>query len=44
MVSALRQKLEAHGSRLIHTLRGHGYVFVAQPAGSRWQELVMLGK
>lgn len=26
-VSALRRKLEAHGPRLIHTIRGAGYVF-----------------
>ncbi|WP_110081074.1 response regulator transcription factor [Actinokineospora spheciospongiae] len=24
-ISALRRKLEAHGPRLIHTIRGHGY-------------------
>lgn len=28
-VSALRRKLEAHGPRLIHTIRGHGYVLRA---------------
>lgn len=33
-VSSLRRKLEAHRPRLIHTLHGRGYVFVAQPAGS----------
>ena len=26
-VMELRRKLEAHGQRLIHTLRGRGYVF-----------------
>ncbi|PWG74288.1 DNA-binding response regulator, partial [Enterococcus hirae] len=25
-VSALRRKLEAHGPRLVHTVRGVGYV------------------
>jgi two-component system copper resistance phosphate regulon response regulator CusR len=29
-VMELRRKLEAHGSRLIHTLRGRGYVFSAR--------------
>lgn len=28
-ISALRRKLEVHGSRLIHTIRGHGYVLRA---------------
>ena len=27
----LRRKLEAHGPRLIHTLRGRGYVFSTRP-------------
>jgi DNA-binding response OmpR family regulator len=27
----LRRKLEAHGSRLIHTLRGRGYLFGDPP-------------
>jgi two-component system, OmpR family, copper resistance phosphate regulon response regulator CusR len=26
-VMELRRKLEAHGPRLIHTLRGRGYIF-----------------
>jgi two-component system, OmpR family, copper resistance phosphate regulon response regulator CusR len=30
-VMELRKKLEAHGSRLIHTVRGRGYVFGAEP-------------
>jgi len=30
-VSELRRKLENHGDRLIHTLRGRGYVFGPQP-------------
>jgi two-component system, OmpR family, copper resistance phosphate regulon response regulator CusR len=30
-VMELRRKLEAHGPRLIHTLRGRGYVFGAPP-------------
>jgi two-component system copper resistance phosphate regulon response regulator CusR len=29
-IMELRRKLEAHGSRLIHTLRGRGYVFSAR--------------
>ena len=32
-VHALRQKLEAHGPRLIHTLRGRGYLFGDPPGG-----------
>jgi DNA-binding response OmpR family regulator len=32
-VSALRKKLEAHGSRLIHTERGEGYMFRPAAAG-----------
>ena len=32
-VFELRRKLEAHGERLIHTLRGRGYVFSASPGG-----------
>jgi two-component system copper resistance phosphate regulon response regulator CusR len=31
-VMELRKKLEAHGSRLIHTLRGRGYVFGGEDA------------
>ncbi|WP_020496574.1 response regulator transcription factor [Sciscionella marina] len=31
-VSALRRKLEAHGPRLVHTVRGSGYVFRAEAA------------
>lgn len=31
-VMELRRKLEAHGPRLIHTLRGRGYVFGESPA------------
>ena len=30
-VMELRRKLEAHGARLIHTLRGRGYLFGAAP-------------
>jgi DNA-binding response OmpR family regulator len=30
-VSALRRKLEAHGPRLLHTVRGLGYVLRAEP-------------
>lgn len=30
-VSSLRRKLEAHGPRLIHTVRGVGYVFKGSP-------------
>ena len=30
-VMALRRKLEAHGPRLIHTLRGRGYVLESRP-------------
>src|SRR5215207_8971903 len=30
-VSALRRKLEAHGPRLVHTVRGIGYRVAAQP-------------
>jgi len=33
-VHALRQKLEAHGPRLIHTLRGRGYLFGDPPWGA----------
>jgi two-component system copper resistance phosphate regulon response regulator CusR len=33
-VMELRRKLEAHGGRLIHTLRGRGYVFGEPDAGS----------
>ena len=29
-VMALRRKLEAHGPRLIHTLRGRGYLFAVR--------------
>lgn len=32
-VFELRRKLEAHGDRLIHTLRGRGYVFGDAPGG-----------
>lgn len=28
-VSALRRKLEVHGPRVIHTVRGHGYLMRA---------------
>ncbi|WP_031464986.1 response regulator transcription factor [Sciscionella sediminilitoris] len=31
-VSALRRKLEAHGPRLVHTVRGNGYVFRTEAA------------
>jgi two-component system copper resistance phosphate regulon response regulator CusR len=31
-VMELRRKLESHGPRLIHTLRGRGYLFGAEPA------------
>jgi two-component system copper resistance phosphate regulon response regulator CusR len=34
-VVELRRKLEAHGPRLIHTLRGRGYLFGEAPAGLR---------
>ena len=34
-VMELRRKLEAHGPRLIHTLRGRGYVFGAPRRGQR---------
>ncbi|MBV8558212.1 MAG: response regulator transcription factor [Planctomycetaceae bacterium] len=34
-VFELRRKLEAHGGRLIHTLRGRGYVFGDPPGESR---------
>jgi two-component system copper resistance phosphate regulon response regulator CusR len=30
-VMELRRKLEAHGTRLIHTLRGRGYLFGGRP-------------
>jgi two-component system copper resistance phosphate regulon response regulator CusR len=33
-IKELRRKLEAHGPRMIHTLRGRGYVFGDLPAGS----------
>lgn len=39
-VKELRRKLEAHGARLIHTLRGRGYLFGAPPgAGAGSGEL-----
>jgi DNA-binding response OmpR family regulator len=34
-VMELRRKLEAHGSRLIHTLRNRGYLFGKQPGPCR---------
>jgi two-component system copper resistance phosphate regulon response regulator CusR len=34
-VMELRRKLEAHGPRLIHTLRGRGYRFGAAPGGGQ---------
>jgi two-component system copper resistance phosphate regulon response regulator CusR len=34
-VMELRRKLEAHGPRLIHTLRNRGYLFGNQPTASR---------
>jgi two-component system, OmpR family, copper resistance phosphate regulon response regulator CusR len=34
-VMELRRKLEAHGERLIHTLRGRGYVLGDPPGGPR---------
>jgi DNA-binding response OmpR family regulator len=34
-VKELRRKLEAHGPRLIHTLRGRGYLFGDPPEGPR---------
>lgn len=37
-VSGLRRKLEAHGPRLIHTMYGRGYVFVAGPTGHHRSE------
>lgn len=36
-VFELRRKLEAHGGRLIHTLRGRGYLFGTSPGGSAGQ-------
>jgi DNA-binding response OmpR family regulator len=33
-VKELRRKLEAHGPRLIHTLRGRGYLFGDPPGGA----------
>jgi two-component system copper resistance phosphate regulon response regulator CusR len=38
-VMELRRKLEAHGPRLIHTLRGRGYVFGELPSRVRQREL-----
>jgi DNA-binding response OmpR family regulator len=32
-IKDLRRKLEAHGARVIHTLRGRGYVLTDRPAG-----------
>jgi two-component system copper resistance phosphate regulon response regulator CusR len=37
-VMELRRKLEAHGSRLIHTVRGRGYVFGETPSLSRQEQ------
>jgi two-component system copper resistance phosphate regulon response regulator CusR len=34
-VMELRRKLEAHGPRLIHTARGRGYLFGAEPGAGR---------
>ena len=34
-VMELRRKLEAHGPRLIHTLRGRGYLFGDPPGAPR---------
>jgi two-component system copper resistance phosphate regulon response regulator CusR len=34
-IMELRRKLEAHGPRLIHTLRGRGYLFGDLPSGLR---------
>jgi two-component system copper resistance phosphate regulon response regulator CusR len=34
-VMELRRKLEAHGPRLIHTLRGRGYLFGSPPGAAR---------
>jgi DNA-binding response OmpR family regulator len=36
-VMELRKKLEAHGPRLIHTLRGRGYLFGAAPGAGEGQ-------
>ena len=36
-VMELRRKLEAHGPRLIHTLRGRGYLFGDPPGGAKEQ-------
>jgi two-component system copper resistance phosphate regulon response regulator CusR len=36
-VMELRRKLEAHGPRLIHTLRGRGYLF-GEPPGARGRD------
>lgn len=30
-VSTLRRKLEAHGPRVLHTVRGQGYVLRGEP-------------
>jgi two-component system copper resistance phosphate regulon response regulator CusR len=38
-VMELRRKLEAHGPRLIHTLRGRGYLFGDAPCSSRKEGL-----
>ena len=37
-VMELRRKLEAHGSRLIHTVRGRGYVLGETPSLSRQEQ------
>src|SRR5215469_11712572 len=37
-VMELRRKLEAHGPRLIHTLRGRGYLFGDPPDGPQGEE------
>ena len=37
-VKELRRKLEAHGPRLIHTLRGRGYLLGDAPAGFQGEE------
>jgi two-component system copper resistance phosphate regulon response regulator CusR len=37
-VKELRRKLEAHGPRLIHTLRGRGYLFGDPPDGPQGEE------
>jgi two-component system copper resistance phosphate regulon response regulator CusR len=37
-IKELRRKLEAHGPRLIHTLRGRGYSLGDAPDAHQWEE------